>query len=390
MLTGCTTYRFHIKGQDGNSGKKGFMSNSGKKDSALSTAKALPAANAGYVASYDGWVIPEYTVGSLNSFPDLITARERFKRRRHDVEYYYKKMGKIETRFKAYLWDPPVLLVDLLGGILRWPFVAVADYKYNRNPVYKAKVDKLEEENDALEKSRQDNLKARLQAYISTDLKQEPQKPGKVTLLAVEPKPAAEISPNVNEVAPKIEPVAVLEPAAPQALVAPPVIKEEVVNQPVAVALPAAQEEVAPQPAVSAPSIIKAEPLIAPVSETTPVIPQVPEVVPSAAVVEPVVEIKPVVKPVLVPPVAVIVATPLRGLSPLTVKFSGQKSYSKSGRIVSYDWNFGDGDTSSKKSPLNTYWSTTYGTRPFTVTLTVKDEAGNTSSASTVIEVVTR
>jgi len=85
----------------------------------------------------------------------------------------------------------------------------------------------------------------------------------------------------------------------------------------------------------------------------------------------------------------VIIAKPAKGYSPLKVSFSGQKSYSKSGRIVSYDWDFGDGDTSVKKNPENTYWSTTYGTRNFTVTLTVRDDAGNTSSASTVIEVAT-
>ena len=87
---------------------------------------------------------------------------------------------------------------------------------------------------------------------------------------------------------------------------------------------------------------------------------------------------------------AVITAAPLKGQSPLRVRFGGGRSHSTGARIVSYSWDFGDGDTSSKKDPLNTYWSTTYGSRYFTATLTVRDSQGNIATASAAIEVTTK
>ena len=347
LLSGCATYKFQ------------------KQDTS---------SNSGYVASYYGKVISEYTIGNEKSFPDLALAQERFKRRRVDVEYYYRKMGQIENRFKEMFWDPPVMIVDFFGGILRWPFIAIADYKYNRNPDYKARVDKLDEEKDALEKVRQDNYKARLQAYILTDLKQEPSQLEKLQAVTPEVESVSEIvpaAPIVNEVVPKVKPAPVLEPVTPQ----------------VSATAVAPKEEIVSTPAALTPVVAKTETLVPPVQEAAPVISQVQEVQPPV-VIEPVVEAKPIVKPILAPPVAVITAKPAKGPSPLTVKFSGQKSYSKSGKIIAYDWSFGDGDTSNKKSPTNIYYSTTFGSRPFTVTLTVKDEAGNSSSTSTTIELL--
>ncbi len=279
-LSGCATYKFQKSGSSGNQG---------------------------YLATYDGKPLLEYTVGKEKSLPDLTLAKERFKRRRSTVEYYYKKMGLIESRFKEFFWDTPGMFVDFLGGVLRWPFIAVADYKYNRKPKYKERADKLDEEKDALEKARVNNLKEKLSAYIKEDLAKEyPQTP-----IAAAPAPLQTM------------PVTVPVSVAPQ-----PIVQQQIVSQPIV-----------PQP----------------------------------------VEIK-----------AIIIAKPAKGYSPLKVNFSGQKSYSKPGKIISYFWDFGDGDTSTKKNPENTYWSTTYGPRNFTVTLTVRDEAGNNSSASAVIEVITK
>jgi len=296
VLSGCATYKFQKSG---------------------------PSASQGYVASYDGKPILEYTVGKEKSLPpDLTLAKERFKRRRAKVEYYYKNMGQIRSRMMEFFWDPPAMFVDFLGGVLRWPFIAISDYKYNRNPKYRERVDKIDEQKDALDKARVNSLREKLNTYINEDLAKESLTQGQAL-------PAA----------PKIEPT----------------VSE-------------------PKPAV-----------LPPAPEVRPSVPQ-----PKPAKIKPVrVKAKPVVKPALEPPVAVIIAKPAKGYSPLKVNFSGQKSYSKSGRIVSYDWDFGDGDTSAKKNPENTYWSTTYGVRNFTTTLTVRDDAGNTSSASTVIEVAT-
>jgi PKD repeat protein len=87
--------------------------------------------------------------------------------------------------------------------------------------------------------------------------------------------------------------------------------------------------------------------------------------------------------PVNQPPQARVGANPARGNAPLTVAFSGAGS-SDDGRIVSYDWNFGDGSTGSGVTASHTYQ------RPgnFTATLTIKDDKGAQASASATIQVL--
>lgn len=269
ILSGCATYKF-------------------QKPDAVAQ---------GYLAYYNDEPILEYTVGKEKSLPDLALAKERFSRRKSKVEYYYKEMDQMESRLKECFWDPPAMILDFFWGVLRWPFVAVADYKYNRNPEYKARVDRLDEEKEALETARLDSLRKDLDAYIVEDLVKE-------SLL--------------------------------------PAVVDPVVVQPVAEIKPIVAEEVA------------------------------------------------VTRLALEPPVAVIVAQPSKGSSPLKVNFFGQKSYSKSGKIVAYDWDFGDGDTSTKKNTQNTYWSATFGSRSYTATLTVRDDKGSTSTTSATIEVITK
>lgn len=334
ILSGCATYKFQ------------------KPDSSPSS---------GYVVSYDDKPILEYTVGKEKSLPDLALAKERFKRRRSTVEYYYIKTGQIESRLREFFWDPPSMLVDLFWGVLRWPFIAVADYKYNHDPKYKERSDKLDEEAEALEKSRINSLQEKLAAYIVEDLSKESSSQGAAVTAPVVPKPQ------------------------PPAL---PPVQQPLQQAPV---LPAAQEGVAKTGTLEATQVItpKAEAALTAVQATSPVTEPAPAT-PAAMPVEiKPVEQAPLIKPAPEPPVAVIIAKPMKGYSPLTVKFSGQKSYSKSSRIVSYLWDFGDGDTSTKKNPENTYWSTTFGARNFTVTLTVKDVSGATSSSTATIAVST-
>ena len=322
ILSGCATYKF----QKSTSGPQG------------------------YLACYDGTPIVEYTVGKEKSLPDLALAKERFKRRRATVEYYYKQMGRIETRLKEFLWDPPVMVAGALGGVLGWPFIAVSDYKYHHNPEYKARVDKLEEEKEALEAAHAANLRKKLNDYIAEDLSKE-------SSAKAEVKAPAPALPVVQEVVPKAETLPVAPEKASAPSISPPVIKEES-----ALNLPAKTPAAAAGPQEAKPA-----------EEIKPVI----------------VEAVPVVKAALEPPAAVIIAQPSKGDSPLKVNFSGSKSHSKSGKIVSYFWDFGDGDTSTLKNPTNTYWSTTFGSRFFTVTLSVKDQAGSVSTATSIIEVTT-
>jgi len=127
----------------------------------------------GYVVSRNGRTFLEYTIGKDNSVPKLALARERFKKRKNTVEYYYTKMGYIENILKITFWDPTVLFVKFIGGIFRLPSIAIADYKYEHNPQYRQKVIKMQEEQDAREEARIQKLKEELDAYIQKELSRE-------------------------------------------------------------------------------------------------------------------------------------------------------------------------------------------------------------------------
>jgi len=308
--------------------------------------------NQGYVVSRYGRVIPEYTLGKDNSVPDELIAKERFERRRKEVENYYKKMGYIENRFKQSFIDPPVFMIQAVLGIFRLPAIAIKDYNYNHDPKYKEMMDKKDDAEYKAEKERLKVLRDGLNAYIQKDLQQE------APVLGPAPAPAAAESGK--------------EIPTPKAVEAP-------VEGPVAAKVPveaSVEAPVADVPVVAEPPVKEAAPAVSEVKGEEKVAPVTLEVT------------KPEVPVKL--PTAVIIAKPLKGASPLTVQFYGSKSSSPNGRIISYSWDFGDGDTSGKKNPINTYWSTTYGSRKFIAALTVKDEKGASSVASVVIEVITK
>lgn len=82
-------------------------------------------------------------------------------------------------------------------------------------------------------------------------------------------------------------------------------------------------------------------------------------------------------------PVAIIKASPITGAAPLTVSFDGSSSYDPDGVIVSYNWSFGDGATSSGARLNHTYSSA----GAYTATLTVVDNEGATATDSITINV---
>lgn len=108
----------------------------------------------------------------------------------------------------------------------------------------------------------------------------------------------------------------------------------------------------------------------------------------SAIVKEPAAAEKQTIESLAIKPV--IIAKPSKGVSPLTVHFYGTKSRSLQGRITTYSWDFGDGDTSRSPNPVNTFYSTSFGAKYFTVTLTVYDDKGNSATESTVIGVLNK
>lgn len=298
LLQGCATYRVQ---QGGSAYGKGF------------------------VVSRNSNIIPEYTVGADNAYPAQEIAKERFNRRRKRVESYYKRMGFMDSRFKQFFIEPPSVFFGFIAGIFRLPFIALSDYKYNNDPVYKEKMDQLEDAEYNAERERVNKIKDELKAYIKEDLNSESLTADTVSSLKKE---------SVAEGA--VKPL-------------PSVDKTAIIPQPVKEGAKAVSPEAAK-----------------PVKEEA--IKQKP-----AAKIE-----------------AVICLKPQTGPSPLKVNFSAAKSFSSAGRITSYSWDFGDGDKSNKRNTSNTYWSTTYGTREYTVTLNVTDSNGNTASSSALIRVVNR
>ena len=146
FLSGCATYKFQR-------GKEPY--------------------NKGYVVSRDDYIIPEYTIGKDNSVPSIELAKERFKKRRQTVEHYYEKMGYIENKLKTTFWEPTVLFLKFIGGVFRLPSIAISDYKYEHNPQYREKIIKMQQEQDALEEARIQNLKKELNSYIQKELAKE-------------------------------------------------------------------------------------------------------------------------------------------------------------------------------------------------------------------------
>ncbi len=341
--------------------------------------------NKGFIVTRYDRVIPEYTLGKDNSIPvDEQVARERFQRRRKAVEDYYKKMGYIENRFRQNFIDPPKLIINTVIGVFRLPSIAIKDYKYNHDPKYKESIDKLEDTEYKAEKERIKALKDRLNAYIQEDLKKEP------VNLPAEQKP--QVAAAVKE---KVEPL----PEAKEPVKAEPVVEkpkaasEEVVvskaSEPTAQVTPVQGE-------VSSSSLLG---VTLSGAKGTEAIPSKERIASSPAAprndnpqaTNTVIASHEVAKQSLGSgPKAVIIAKPQKGPSPLFVQFNGVKSSSPNGRIVSYAWDFGDGDTSTKKNPTNTYWSTTFGSRKYTATLTVKDNKGISAVTSTEIEVITK
>ena len=72
---------------------------------------------------------------------------------------------------------------------------------------------------------------------------------------------------------------------------------------------------------------------------------------------------------------------PYAGVVNVPVQFDGTGSTDPDGSIVQYAWTFGDGGTSSRLNPTHTYAAP----GPYTVTLTVTDDEGETDDATALV-----
>lgn len=82
------------------------------------------------------------------------------------------------------------------------------------------------------------------------------------------------------------------------------------------------------------------------------------------------------------PPFALASSNVSYGASPLTVDFKGDLSYDPNGDAITYNWDFGDGNTSTAANPSHTFSTGSNQPTSFTVTLTVSD--GSLSEQQTI------
>jgi hypothetical protein len=83
-------------------------------------------------------------------------------------------------------------------------------------------------------------------------------------------------------------------------------------------------------------------------------------------------------------PIVLLVTNQTSGKAPMTVNFSGSKSFDPKQETISYAWNFGDGNSSTATDPVHVY--TVPG--EYSVTLTVTNQSGLTSIERTQITVL--
>lgn len=85
-------------------------------------------------------------------------------------------------------------------------------------------------------------------------------------------------------------------------------------------------------------------------------------------------------------PNAFFVYSPVTPTTNDIIQFTDQ-STDPDGTIVSWHWDFGDGNTSTERNPTHQYSTSGYGTVIFTIRLTVTDNDGHTDTYQTGIAV---
>ncbi len=85
------------------------------------------------------------------------------------------------------------------------------------------------------------------------------------------------------------------------------------------------------------------------------------------------------------PPVALAKYDVQYGSSPLEVNFNAEESFDPEASVLSYFWDFGDGNTSILKNPNHTFTAPNSNPQSYECILTVTDELGATGSASFII-----
>lgn len=87
------------------------------------------------------------------------------------------------------------------------------------------------------------------------------------------------------------------------------------------------------------------------------------------------------------PPIAIIEADKTYGAGPLSVDFSASSSYDPNSVVMTYHWDFGDGQTSTEAAPSHLFSSTANSPKSFVVTLTVADDEGAIGQVTETISI---
>ena len=86
-------------------------------------------------------------------------------------------------------------------------------------------------------------------------------------------------------------------------------------------------------------------------------------------------------------PVVFAAADVYDGAAPLSVNFSSENTYDEDGDPLTFLWNFGDGTTSTAPNPVHTFGNGVSVSFGYTVSLTVTDDTGRSSSKTLNISI---
>jgi hypothetical protein len=123
--------------------------------------------NNGYIVKRNSVIIPEFTVDTQGKAPsDLALAKERFKRRKSKILFFYKKMGYFGS---TVMEDAQMFPTSLLAPF-RAPIDGLKYHKYETDPAYRAKVDAQDEKEEKFEQEKILAIQKQMQQYIEDDV----------------------------------------------------------------------------------------------------------------------------------------------------------------------------------------------------------------------------
>ncbi|MEW6008615.1 MAG: hypothetical protein AB1629_03170 [Candidatus Omnitrophota bacterium] len=126
--------------------------------------------NNGYVVKRNTIIIPEFTVDSQNQAPlDSKIATRRFKRRKKKILSFYQQMGY----FGSTVLEDAKMFGSSFWAPFRAPIEGVKYHKYETDPVYRAKIDAQDEQEEKREQEMILSIQKRMQDYIVKDMELE-------------------------------------------------------------------------------------------------------------------------------------------------------------------------------------------------------------------------